>query len=246
MNHVGFILAAGFGTRMRELTADLPKPLLPVNGVPLLHYALFNYHLWGIEKIYLNVHYKPDAIIDRLRNYPYAELVFSKEEAILGTAGGIHNAGTSIDETLILRNPDTILFPQGNDAPDTAFVDQKKATSLLYIARKGEENQETGIEFIESDASSGPIRFVENGDCYYVGYSILHPDIFAAKRRGEKYELGPLWRRCADEKKLYGRVLSGIFYDCGTLSDYLAISGTDIVPDPLRIEWNRFLSGLPG
>ena len=55
--HTAFLLAAGFGTRLRPLTLLRPKPLLPVCGIPMLDYALAHVRNHGHEKILVNAHY---------------------------------------------------------------------------------------------------------------------------------------------------------------------------------------------
>jgi len=82
------VLAAGLGTRLRPLTDELPKPLLPVFGVPLLVRTLQALAHVGCEVAAINLHHLPDAITaalgDRFGPMP---LVYSREDPILGTGG---------------------------------------------------------------------------------------------------------------------------------------------------------------
>ena len=55
--HTAFLLAAGFGTRLRPLTLARPKPLLPVCGVPMLDYALAHVRAHGHNDVLVNAHY---------------------------------------------------------------------------------------------------------------------------------------------------------------------------------------------
>ncbi|HEV8629727.1 MAG TPA: nucleotidyltransferase family protein, partial [Thermoanaerobaculia bacterium] len=81
-------MAAGYGTRLSPLTDELPKPLLPVLGRPLLARTLDALAAAGCEAVAINLHHLPDAIPaacgERHRGMP---LVYSREEAILGTGG---------------------------------------------------------------------------------------------------------------------------------------------------------------
>ncbi|MEQ9364485.1 MAG: NTP transferase domain-containing protein, partial [Leptospirales bacterium] len=83
-----FILAAGFGKRMGELTANRPKPLLPLSGQPLIVYTLFQLHRWGVTEAMINLHYLGEQIEAALRNFPHFPLRYSHESRLLGTAGG--------------------------------------------------------------------------------------------------------------------------------------------------------------
>ena len=57
-----FILAAGFGTRLRPLTEELPKPLVPVCGVPMLAYALAQCAQYGLTNVVVNAHWKSHCL----------------------------------------------------------------------------------------------------------------------------------------------------------------------------------------
>ena len=61
------ILAAGLGTRMENLTRDLPKPLLPVKGKPLIDYAFDLIKPLQTENIYVNTHYHADLVQSHIR-----------------------------------------------------------------------------------------------------------------------------------------------------------------------------------
>ena len=82
------ILAAGLGTRMEDLTKDLPKPLLPVKGKPLIDYAFNLIEPLKTENIFVNTHYHADLIQSHIsKNYENIKISFEIE--ILGTGGGI-------------------------------------------------------------------------------------------------------------------------------------------------------------
>lgn len=109
-----FILAAGFGTRLKPWTEECAKPLIPVAGVEALFYALYRISKAGIKKTFVNAHYKADQIEVALNEYkryfPQLSIVFSREEKILGTGGGIlkiiqeHDVGGG----LVTLNGDTL------------------------------------------------------------------------------------------------------------------------------------------
>ena len=82
------ILAAGLGTRMEDLTKDLPKPLLLVKGKPLIDYAFDLIKPLQTENIYVNTHYHADLVQSHIsKNYENIKISFEPE--ILGTGGGI-------------------------------------------------------------------------------------------------------------------------------------------------------------
>jgi len=82
------ILAAGFGTRLLPLTRVVPKCLMPIFGVPLIHYWICDLLDAGVHKILINTHYKSDLVANFINEQFYKDsitLVYEKE--LLGTAG---------------------------------------------------------------------------------------------------------------------------------------------------------------
>ncbi len=107
----GFVLAAGFGSRMRPITESVPKPLLPVAGVPLVVYSLRLLAHNGITDIVINTHHLSDELMKALGDGSRfgVNLSFSVEDEILGTGGGLKNVQEFLDDTFVVINSD-ILF----------------------------------------------------------------------------------------------------------------------------------------
>lgn len=108
---------------MKELTKDVPKPLLPVNGIPLVYYSLFQVWKQNAEGAVVNTHYLGEKIRKELETFSLFPLVFSQEtKEILGTAGGIRTglerAGW-MGETIGIVNPDFLI--SGKFFPNSRF-----------------------------------------------------------------------------------------------------------------------------
>jgi mannose-1-phosphate guanylyltransferase/phosphomannomutase len=104
------VLAAGEGTRLRPLTLDRPKPMLPVAGKPVLEHIVnwLRYH--GVEQVAINLHHKPERVIEHFgdgRRWGVA-ITYSIEERILGTAGGAKRLQDFLDETFVVVYGDVI------------------------------------------------------------------------------------------------------------------------------------------
>ncbi len=108
------ILSAGFGTRLKPWTDEVPKPLIPVAGVEALYYALFRCSQAGFKKTFVNAHYKADQIEKKLkefqRDFPELALKLSHEKEILGTGGAIYKLlrDENIKGGLLVLNGDTL------------------------------------------------------------------------------------------------------------------------------------------
>lgn len=105
------VLAAGLGIRMRPLTARTPKPALPVLNRPLIAHVLEHLAAHGVTFAVVNSHHMPERIEEAvMRARPAAlEVRFSRESAILGTAGGLKKAENYFEgETFYLVNSDSL------------------------------------------------------------------------------------------------------------------------------------------
>jgi NDP-sugar pyrophosphorylase family protein len=86
-----FILGAGLGTRLRPLTDDYPKPLLPAGGRPMITYAMDHLISAGIERFIINTHYFAESYnkVFPDRQWRGIPMIFRYEPVLLDTAGGI-------------------------------------------------------------------------------------------------------------------------------------------------------------
>jgi dTDP-glucose pyrophosphorylase len=104
------VMAGGKGTRLDPFTKILPKPLIPLEGKPILEHVLFGFNKSGFSNFKLILNYKKEMIMLFLseNKYPF-KFEIIKEEKFLGTAGGLSLIKNKIDHTFILTNCDTIL-----------------------------------------------------------------------------------------------------------------------------------------
>ncbi|MDO5576494.1 MAG: sugar phosphate nucleotidyltransferase [Fibrobacter sp.] len=106
----GFILSAGFGTRLRPLTNHIPKALVPVCGKVLLEHALQKLTNAGIKSIATNAHYLTEQIESFGEHSPYSFKIFRETDKILGTGGGLYFARDFLagESSFIVMNVDII------------------------------------------------------------------------------------------------------------------------------------------
>lgn len=107
------ILAGGFGTRLRAVVSDVPKPMANINGRPFLCYLLDTLKSRGIENVFISVGYKAEKITDFFGDYwEGLKINYAFEETPLGTGGALVNVAKSIDysKPIFIFNGDTF-FP---------------------------------------------------------------------------------------------------------------------------------------
>ena len=139
----GFILAAGFGTRLRPITYTLPKPMVPLCNKPLIAWAVDSFLAAGVDDLIVNLHHLPEALQGFLRaEYAgRAKFFFSIEEEILGTGGGIRRVRPQLanEEEFYLVNGDTIQFPQGDALRDARRKHDALAALTMRHAPEGDK-----------------------------------------------------------------------------------------------------------
>jgi mannose-1-phosphate guanylyltransferase/mannose-1-phosphate guanylyltransferase/phosphomannomutase len=89
------VLAAGLGTRLRPLTYEIPKPMVPVLDRPVMAHIVDLLDKHGFEDVIANLHYFPDTI----RDYFGDRLEYRYEEELLGTAGGVRNCSDFLTQS---------------------------------------------------------------------------------------------------------------------------------------------------
>lgn len=110
------ILVGGRGTRLGELTEDIPKPMLPINGRPFLEYIMDYWIKRDVDRFILAVGYKYEMIINHFDgNYKGARIVYSIEHKPLGPVPAITLALQYLGPsgTFIVCNGDTLLLDDG-------------------------------------------------------------------------------------------------------------------------------------
>ncbi|MBE7436996.1 MAG: NTP transferase domain-containing protein [Spirochaetales bacterium] len=230
-----FIPCAGLGSRMGSLTVSTPKPLLPLAGVPLIFYTLYQLWRWHTEFAVINVHYLGEQIKHCLRHFSWFELAFSPEERLLGTAGGIRNAlplfeSHGPEREIVILNPDALTLT-GEPLPALP----ETATSLLHVLERGDEPHAAW-----DLAPDGLLLDRPSGNYFYSGYSLLRLELLRPLARQEVAELGPLWRREAREGRLLGRLFKGLHLDLGDEAKYRALQDLVLPPEKLP-GWDTFL-----
>ncbi|MBN2712066.1 MAG: nucleotidyltransferase family protein [Planctomycetes bacterium] len=136
------ILAAGFGTRLGNLTRETPKPMLPICDRPLLEYNLRYLASYGFDEVMINLHFMPHVIRDYFGDGSRFALHvhYSVEEKLLGTAGGVRNVESFLagEEEFLVMYGD-LLIDQDLSVM-LQFHREKKADATLLVHRRKKSN----------------------------------------------------------------------------------------------------------
>jgi len=110
-----FILAAGYGTRMRPITYEIPKPMVPVNSKSIISRTMDSLIAHGVEIIIINAFYKKELLSQHIKEYSAQhrniEIKIIEEHELLETGGGIINAMQYLDnKPFFVANSDSIFI----------------------------------------------------------------------------------------------------------------------------------------
>ena len=214
------IMAAGFGTRMRPLTDDRPKPLVLVRGRTLLDHALDRLVAAGVTMVVINLHYRARQVMDHLAKRRDIEIRYSLEEEILGTGGGVVKALPFFEgESFFILNSDSV-WVEGYVSPLLAMQhlwEPERMDGLLLLAAMTSAMGYEGRGDFLLDASGHIARVPERTSSPYAypGVQIVHPRLFADAPEGG-FSTNIMWDRAIAKGRLFGTRLEGVWIHVGT------------------------------
>jgi MurNAc alpha-1-phosphate uridylyltransferase len=219
------VLAAGLGTRMRPLTEELPKPMLPLAGRTLLDHALDRLAEAGVTQAVVNAHWRPDAI-DRAiaaRAEPPRAIVVREEGERLETGGGVRNALPHLGGgPFVVANGDAFWLngPMPALARMAAAFDPERMDALLLLVRTAQVEGSVGHGDFLLDPLGRVRRRREREIAPYLfgGVQILTPRFFEGSPEGP-FSLNLLYDRAIEAERLYALVHDGAWFHLSTPAD---------------------------
>ena len=205
------LFAAGRGTRMGTLTADRPKPMIPVAGQPLIDHALAQIDGAGVSRAVVNLHYKAPMLVDHLK---HRDVRFSDEtEMLLETGGGLKQALPLLDDGPVFTlNGDAVWGSQTSalaQLRDAWNPDQMDALLLLVPPKRAHGHTGVGDFLVDSEG-----RLNRGPDQIYTGAQIIKTDRLAGIG-DEVFSLNRLWDLMLADDTLFGCTYDGHWCDVG-------------------------------
>ena len=225
-----FVLAAGYGQRMRPITDSLPKPLLPVGNLPLIGYALNLLRFHNIRDVIINTHHLGGILREELGEGEKwgLNLSFSEEDEILGTGGALRKMKHELqDGTFILLNSDSIIDLD----LDAVLATHRKSGNLVTLVLRKDPHQKSFGE-IEVDQERRVRRIVGSGDFegelesyMFTGVHIIEPALLD-HIPSETFSCiirGAYTHALLNDEKIGAHIMDGFFADAGTPERYLNV-----------------------
>ncbi len=245
------ILVGGEGTRLRPLTVNAPKPMIPVLNKPFLEHVLEYLVHFGITDVILSMGYRSEVITRHFGDGAAfgVNLVYVHEETPLGTAGAVKNAERYLDGTFFVFNGDVLT---SLDLGSMLEFHRQKSAAVTIALTPVEDPTAYGL--VEIDDESRVRRFVEKPtwdsvttNLINAGTYIVEPEVFryVPPRLYYMFEHGlfPVLLQTGDP--MYGYPSNAYWIDIGTPQKYLALH-RDILTErvEVRIPGRRLREGI--
>ena len=219
-------MAGGEGTRLRPLTSNQPKPMVPIVGKPCMEHALDLLREHGLTEVVVTLAFMPQAIRTYFGDGESLglEMDYSVEEQPLGTAGSVGLAKERLTDTFLVISGDALC-----DVDLTALIETHRAKgAAVTIGLKSVDNPlEFGIVVTDDDGRVE--RFLEKpswgqvfSDTINTGIYVLEPEVLRHVPDDRPYDFSKeLFPHLLEMgRPIYGHVLDGYWQDVGTLEQF--------------------------
>jgi mannose-1-phosphate guanylyltransferase/phosphomannomutase len=220
------VMAGGEGTRLRPLTSNQPKPMVPIVGKPCMEHILELLKEHGLEDVIVTLAFMPQAI----RSYFGSgdnlgvQIEYSVEESPLGTAGSVRLASDRLDDTFLVISGDALCDV---DLTDLIRFHREKQAAVTIGLKSVENPLEFGIVVTDEDRRIE--RFLEKpswsqvfSDTINTGIYVIEPEALRHVPTDRPYdfskELFPLLLEMG--RPLYGYVFDSYWQDIGNLDQF--------------------------
>jgi mannose-1-phosphate guanylyltransferase / phosphomannomutase len=220
------VMAGGEGTRLRPLTSNQPKPMVPIVGKPCMEHILELVREHGFEDVIVTVAFLPQAIRSYFGDGESLGLriEYSVEESPLGTAGSVGLASDRLEETFLVISGDALC---DIDLGKLVSFHKEKEAAVTIGLKSVDNPLEFGI--VVTDEDGRVERFLEKpswgqvfSDTINTGIYVLEPEVMRHVPRDRPYdfskELFPLLLEMG--RPIYGYVCEGYWQDIGDLDQY--------------------------
>ncbi len=218
--HRGMVLGAGLGLRLRPITEKLPKPLIQVANRTLLDRTLDRLLEAGVETAVINLHHLGHLIEQHVRKRPTPEILFSQEDELLDTGGGVAHALPRLGGAPFFVVNGDVLWLNGTEPSLGRLAgawDEARMDGLLLLHSTVAAFGYDGRGDFLLDPAGAVTRRPESevSPFLFTGVQILHPRLFEGAPEGP-FSLNRLYDRAIESERLYGIVHDGEWFHIGT------------------------------
>lgn len=229
MPEKAFILAAGMGSRLRPYTDHVPKPMVEVCGQRIIDRALDELSAFGVQQCGVNTHYKGEILEAHLRSRENGpEILFSCEEELLDTGGGIKKMLHHFEDDFFVLNGDAV-WSADKGTPCAlhqlaAAWDPEKMDILMALQSLDSMVLTQGVGDYDIDHKGRAIRSLDKTGAYmFTSLRINSPRIFDASPEGS-FSYLELMDKAQERGRLYAIVHQGDWHHISTPADLESVN----------------------
>jgi mannose-1-phosphate guanylyltransferase len=225
MGHSVFLLAAGFGSRLRPLTNHRPKPLLPLMGRPMLDYGLQHLKNQGFDSFIINAHHLWKNVAEWAAIHDVEVQVELPE--ILGTGGGLKAAEEKMAETFLIWNGDILsdinarelidACPLDGTAMALRYSDNLNGTTKLLRNDEGFVQRIGNLTFIDG----APQLSTQTDGIHFTGIHAMSRASLSGIASGFQCVVRSAYTQLVPKRKVKSILHKGMWFDTGTPPEYL-------------------------
>ncbi|MGD9638834.1 MAG: nucleotidyltransferase family protein [Alphaproteobacteria bacterium] len=215
------VLAAGRGTRMRDISKETPKPLVQVNNKALIDYALNRITETGLDSCVVNICHLGSMIREYITKRSAPEIIFSEEEEPLDTGGGVKKALPLLGAAPFWVTNSDPIWTEEDEKPAllklAEHFDSEKydAVILLQPIERCFGHDGVGDYFMEDGVPRRKFKEENSAPLVYAGAQILNPNVFK-NITDTKFSLVKIYDEAEKRKRLGAVVHKGDWFHVGT------------------------------
>ncbi|MBF7042052.1 nucleotidyltransferase family protein [Campylobacter volucris] len=210
------ILAGGFGTRLKSVVQDLPKPMAPINDKPFLEYIFKYLKKRGIKEVILSVFYKKEVIKEYFKDsFDGINIIYNEEKEPLGTGGAIKDTLKFVNDEVYILNGDTFF---DIDLKKMSLKESKICIALKQMQefdRYGAVNIDKFGYISSFEEKAYKKQGLINGGIY-----LLKKDLFDDFSLMDKFSFEEFLQENFKTLKIQTQVFDDYFIDIGIPEDY--------------------------
>ena len=246
------LMAGGSGTRLRPLTCDLPKPMVPILNRPIAEHIINLLKRNGVDEVIATLYYLPDVMRDYFqdgKDFGIQMTYAVEEEQPLGTAGCVKNIADLLDDTFLVISGDGVT---DFDLKEAVRFHKKKGSKATLVLAHVPNPVEFGV--VITDADRRIQRFLEKpstseifSDTVNTGTYILEPEVLkylpADQESDFSKDLFPLLLE--KDEPMFGYIAEGYWCDVGHLDAYRAAQ-YDALEAKVEMPLDYYTEASPG
>ncbi len=218
--NTALIMAGGDAARLRPITYEIPKSLIPIHGKPMLYHQLKFLSRYGIDNIFLALGKHSNKVIEYFGDGGRfgVNIEYIQENTPLGTAGALAALKGRVKNTFVMLNVDTLIDV---DISEALRFHKSVGTAATVVLASVDDPQNYGVAKMRG---SHILEFVEKpkippSNLINAGFSVMEPEVVALVSK-KRFMIEELYEKLAAKQALGGFVHDGQFFDVGSHAGY--------------------------